>query len=237
MSVSRADVVAALSVHDPSALRAILDAADIRDRGAAGADALAERITDALWWNYATPLGYVTGRVTLDAIVEYVARRLKIEVNGPADAWTRLRELTVTLARTTASQIDTADPRGVTYDGLDDQLKRRLGDSWIPTVMASSSGAAALGASVAGKIVVRIGATPIGRLLPLIPTIGPVWTGVRKVSGVAAVVGGPLSIGLAAVAIDQSLGTNHRRLIPLLLGVGALGPSAVTDADVVGQTA
>jgi hypothetical protein len=237
MSVTRADVVAALSVHDPAVLRAILDAAEIADRGATTADELAARIADALWWNYATPFGYVSGRVTLDSIVDYVARRLKVEVNGPADAWRRLREMTVSLANSTASHIDTVDPRGVAWADVDDKLKMRLGDSWVPTVLASSGGAASLTAGIAGKIVVRLGATPIGRLLPLLPTVGPIWTGVRKVSGVAAAVGSPLAVGLAVVALDQSLGANHKRLIPLLLGVGALGPSTVSEADVVGDRA
>ena len=137
MATSKQDVANALKVHDPVVLHAILDAAGVSDRGAEGADALAERIADALWWNYATLLGYATGRPNLEAIVDYVAGRLHVELDGPADAWARLRQLTVTLSRTTHSKIDVAEPVGVKFDDLDDSQKRRLGDSWVPTAVAS----------------------------------------------------------------------------------------------------
>lgn len=233
MATGKQDVANALKIHDPVVLRAILEAADVRDRGAEDADALAQRIADALWWNYGTLIGYATGRPTLEAIVDYVAGRLHVELDGPADAWARLRQLTVTLARTTSSRIDTAEPLGVRFDDLDDSLKRRLGDSWVPTAAASSAGATSLGLGLAGKLVVRLGNTPIGRVLPFIPHVGPVWIGLRKVGGVTATVGGPLAIALSVLALDQALGTNHRRLVPLLLGVGALGPTSVSDADEV----
>jgi hypothetical protein len=233
MPVRRQDVLAALSVHDPGVLRAILEAAQISLRGAESAPELAARVTDALWWNYSSPLGYVIEASSLDDIVAHVAKKLRVSgMSEGGDAWARLRELTVLLARQTASRIDVADPSlGVRLDDLDPAVQARLSPSWMPTAFAASSGATAVGAGMVGKLVVKIGKSPVGRLLPLIPSIGPVWRGVRTVGGVAAVVGTPLGIALSVVALHESLGTNYHRLVPLLLGIGALGPSAVTEAE------
>jgi hypothetical protein len=75
--------------------------------------------------------------------------------------------------------------------------------------------------------------TPIGRLLPLIPYVGP-WVGVVK-AGASAVhlVTGPLGVAMLVLSVNSSLGTNYARLVPLVLGVGALGPKPVDDAVVV----
>lgn len=228
MSVQKKDVVAALSVHDEGSLKAILDAAQVSLRGSEGADMLAERIADALWWNYSTPSGYISGRASLDDILAYVAGRLRVPL-GPGDAWAKLRGMTVYLAHTTGARIDVAEPSGVAWDDLEPTQQGRLGDAWFWATAAAGSSAASLTAGFAGQLVVRLGATPIGRILPIIPRVGPVWRTVRRAGGISAVVGGPLAIGLAAVALDQTLGTNHRKLVPLLLGVGALGPSAIVD--------
>jgi hypothetical protein len=235
MSVRKADVVAALSVHEPQVLRAILEAADISLRNAETSPDLATRIADQLWWHYCTPFGYVIEVTTLDEMIEHLIKRLQVQhVNEAGDAWNRLRSLTVQLARTTATRIDIADPaRGVSLEDLDDNVRGRMSTPWAPAVGAAAGGVASFGAGVAGKVVVAIGKTPIGRLLPLIPTIGPIWKGVRTVGGVAAVVGTPLGIGLSVVALNESFSTNYAKFVPLLLGVGALGPTAVENADEV----
>lgn len=235
MPVRKADVVAALSVHEPRVLLAILEAAGVSPRGAEGSSELAARIADALWWTYSTPAGYVADRSTLEDIVEYAARKLKVEgLSDSGDAWARLRALTVHLAQTPGCRIDTADPnRGVSLDDLDLKVQQRLNPSWIPTAASATGGAASLGAGMAGKAFVKLAATPIGRLIPLIPTIGPIFSGVRRVASVAAFVGTPLSIALSVIAINESLGSDDRKLVPLLLGIGALGPTAVADAQEV----
>lgn len=230
MAVRRPDVVAALAVHDPAVLRAILEAAHVSPRSADTPPELAARIADALWWNYCTPAGYLAERATLDDIVDHVSRRLKLELVA-SGAWARVRELTVEIARQTASQIDVSDPSGgVAYSSLDERVQQRLEPSWMPVALGATGGAGSLTAGMVGRVVVRIGATPIGRLLPFVPYVGPVWKGVRTVGGVAAFVGTPLAIGLSAVALNESLGANYRKLVPLLLGVGALGPTAVEEA-------
>jgi len=233
MPVRRSDVRDALAVHDPAVLQEILEAADIRLRGAQSGAELADRITDALWWHYSTPVGYVAESASLDDIVSHVAKKLNVSSLSEGDAWARLRELTVTLSRTTASRIDTSEPHGVAVDDLDDKVKARLAPMWMPTAFAASGGAASFGAAAVGKVVVKIGNTPIGRLLPLIPTVGPIWKGVRTVGGVAAMVGTPLGVAMSVLAINESLGTNYHKLVPLLLGVGALGPTAVAEANEV----
>jgi hypothetical protein len=35
------------------------------------------------------------------------------------------------------------------------------------------------------------------------------------------------------LSLNSALGTNYHRLVPLVLGVGALGPEPVQDAEVV----
>ncbi len=226
MPTTRADVAAALSVHEPAVLRAILEAADVNTGDATSPTALAQRIADGLWWNYCTPAGYAVDRTSLEAIVQHVARRLKCTL-PEGDVWTQLDAMTQELGRTTATRLS---GEGVAFDDLDPSLHRRLGISWLPTAVAASGGASALGAKVIGGWVVGIGKTPIGQWLPYIPRIGPIWNRVAKLSGVAAVVGGPLAIALSTVAINASLGTNYQRLVPLLLGIGALRPRPVEEA-------
>jgi hypothetical protein len=232
MPTGRKDVVAALAVHEPQVLRAIAEAADVRLRGAESSRELAERICDAIWWCYSTPAGYLTERASLEDIVDHVAALLKIELTSSGDAWTRLREMTVELHRLNAARIDVSDPaHGVSYDDLDDHVRSRLEPGWYGVAAAASGGAASLGAGIAGTWVVRLARTPIGRLIPLIPTIGPIFRGATAVAGVVSWVGTPLAIGLSVVALNESLGANYKKLVPLLLGVGALGPTAVSDAD------
>lgn len=59
-------------------------------------------------------------------------------------------------------------------------------------------------------------------LLPLIPALAPYWRAIRGVAAVTAALGTPLSIGLGVLSINHALGSNYRRLVPLLLGAGAL---------------
>ncbi|MEZ4235212.1 MAG: hypothetical protein R3F59_03420 [Myxococcota bacterium] len=75
--------------------------------------------------------------------------------------------------------------------------------------------------------------TPIGRLLPLLPVVGP-WVGVVR-TGISGLhfVAGPLGIAMTVLSMNSALGSNYQRLVPLVLGVGALGPQGVSDAQVV----
>ena len=70
-----------------------------------------------------------------------------------------------------------------------------------------------------------LGAGPIGRLLPLIPQLAPYWKALRGTAAVAAAVGTPLAVGLGLVGVNHAMGSNYRRVVPLLSGVGALRAS------------
>jgi hypothetical protein len=223
MPVRRPDVVAALAIHESEALFAILEAARVAPRGAQTSDELATRIADALWWYYCTPLGYLADRTTLAHIVRHVARRLRVSVSDDTDAWTELGQLTGGLGRLVGA-------RGVSLDDLDTQARARLQPSWMPTAASATGATASVTAAAAGRAIVWLGGTPVGRLLPYLPTVGPVFRVIHKSGSVAALVGGPLGIALSVLSLDQALGTNYQRLVPLLLGVGALGPRPVSDA-------
>lgn len=234
MPILREDLARALAVHEPDALRAILDAAEVSYAGHLAADGLARRIVDALWWNYHTPAGYLARPATLEDIVGYVAHRLRVELDGPTDGWTQLRQLTLALARETSSRVDVGAARGVRYDDLDPALHQRLDDGWFSTAAFSTLGAGSVSAGAAGRAVLWVGRSPIGRVLPWLPRVGALWRSVHGVGRIAALLGGPLAIAAAVIALNQALGTHHRRLVPLLLGVGALGPGPVTEAAEVG---
>ena len=56
---------------------------------------LATELCDALWWSYATPLGYAIDRPTLDEMVRHVAKKLGWVNEIPAgDGWDQLHWLT-----------------------------------------------------------------------------------------------------------------------------------------------
>jgi uncharacterized protein YaaW (UPF0174 family) len=53
---------------------------------------------------------------------------------------------------------------------------------------------------------------------------------VTRGAGVAAAIGTPAAAVLAVATVNQAMGTNYQRLVPLLLGVGALRAEPVVDA-------
>jgi len=228
MRTTRADVEAALAVHEPEALRAVLEAAGVRTRGAESARELAKRIADALWWSYATPIGYLSDRVALEDIVDHTARRLGAEAClSRGEVWERLEGLTQILVRQVTD-------RGVRLDDLDPQVRARLWPDIFPAAAYGTGATGAFGTRWASARVIRFLDGPIGRLLPLLPPLAP-WVGaIRTGAGALHLVTGPLGVALAVLSFNEALGARYRRLVPLLLGVGALGPRRVDDADVVG---
>lgn len=228
MPTTRAEVRASLAVHDPQALRAILDAARVSPRGAESSDELAGRIADALWWNYTTPLGYVADRTSLEDIVGHTARKLRVEhaVAEGGDAWMQLRALTVALVREVAAA-------GVSLEDLDPKTRAFIWPDWMPTLAYGAGASSSFGARWASGHVVRFLKGPIGRLLPLIPPIAPYVGAIRVGAGAVYTVSGPLGVALSVLTFNQALGSNYHRLVPLLLGVGALGPVSVEDAEVL----
>ncbi len=228
MPTTRDDLERSLAVQDAAALRLILDASEVDARGAESAPELAARIADAIWWNYCTPLGYVAERSTFEDVVQHLARRLKVAARVDPDlpVWDQVAALTTALVSEVPSS-------GISLSDLDPATRSHLSSSWLPPL--------GFGAGAGGSFATRWGAgkvlallkTPIGRLLPLLPVVGP-WVGVVR-TGLAAVhlVTGPLGIALTVMSVNSSLGANYHRLVPLVLGVGALRPARVDEADVV----
>lgn len=225
MATTRDALQAALAQQDPEALRLILAASEVDDRGAQTAPELAARIADAIWWNYATPIGYLAERATFEDVVRHLARRLKVDhrVDPDLPVWDQVDALTRVL-------VEEVPADGITVASLDEATRKRLSPSWIPSV--------GMGTGAAGSFATRWGTghllnllrTPIGRLLPLLPGIGP-WVGaIRTGAGALYVVSGPLGVALTVLSVNSALGTNYRRLVPLVLGVGALRPSPVEEA-------
>lgn len=227
MRTTRADVEATLAVHEAEPLRAVLEAAGLRAPEGETARELARRIAEQLWWSYATPIGYYSDRVVLEDIVEHTARRLGAEsALQQACVWLRLDALT----RALVHQVREA---GVTLDDLDPSVRARLWPDVFPTMAWGTGATGAFGTRWASARVIRFLDGPIGRLLPLLPPLAP-WVGaIRTGASTLHMVTGPLGVGLAVLSFNEALGTRYRKLVPLLLGVGALGPRRVDDADIV----
>lgn len=225
MPTTRDALEASLALQDPAALQLILDASGVDARGATTAQALAGRIADAIWWNYATPLGYLAERATFEDVVRHLARRLKVDhrVDPDLPVWEQVETLTRVL-------VEEIPADGISLASLDESTRRRLSPSWIPSVGLGGGAASSFAARWGTGHVLNLLRTPIGRLLPLLPGVGP-WVGViRTGAGAIHVVSGPLGVALAVLSLNSALGANYKRLVPLVLGVGALGPKPVEDA-------
>lgn len=223
MHTTKTDVINALATHSSDDLIAILDASDVSLRGATTARDLAERIADAIWWNYSTPIGYVANRASLESIVVHVGRKLKVKDKlGAGDAWTQLQDLTEALAEKHGP---------VSLEDLDPKVRKRITRRWAPSIAYAATGTSSFGAMYAGKKFLDLVRGPVERILPLIPYVGPAFKFIKGGAGIAAAVGGPLGVALSVLAVNSALGANYKRLVPLLIGTGALGPAE--DAFVV----
>lgn len=222
MPTQKQQVIDVLSARHPTDLRAILEFARIPVGPAKTPRELATRITSQLWWTYATPLGLAARTITLDEIVNHIAKRLRVEgALADGSAWERLADMSALLV---------PESGRASLESLDPQTRERLRRSWWPTMGLAAGAGSGFGALGAGKGVLWLAGTRVGRLLPYIPNIGS-WVGrAYKAGGVAAALGGPVGFALSALAANDALGTNYPRLVPLLLGVGALGPLHVEDA-------
>ena len=228
MTVHKSDVRATLAHHDPAALRAILDAAGVDPRGAESSDALAERIADAIWWHHSTPVGYLADRATLEDIVQHAARVLGQDgqLDLQSDGWRQLHQLTWAMFRSLPSQ-------GVALQDLDEVTRSKLEPSWAPTIGFGLGSGGSVGTAWASGKALGFLTGPIGRLLPLLPPVAPYYRAVVMGLGTVRLVAWPLGIALAALSINAALGANERKLIPLLLGLGGLGPSPVVEVEEV----
>jgi len=228
MSTTREQVEATLAVQDPEALRLILQAAQVSARGAVGSAELASRLTDAIWWNYCTPLGYTVDRKSLEDMVTHVAKKLMVghAVDPSDDGWAQLRQLTMALL----AELPEA---GVALEDLDEATQARIWPSWMPTIALGTGATGSAGTWWASRRVVAFFKGPVGRYLPLLPVVGPYLGAIRTGAGVVGAVTGPLGVALSVLTLNQALGTNYQRLVPMLLGIGALGPGVVVDVEEV----
>jgi len=214
MPTTRADVIDILAACEPEELRLVLQAADRDAPAAATPRELAERVTRALWWAYCTPVGFAIDRQSLDGIVSSAARRLAVpQAVGHDDAWIGLDLLSRALA-------DQVGP--VRFADLPPDAQARARGSIFPSLAFAGGSVSSYGAGAGARAFLGFARGPIGRWIPYVPQVGPWFVAVRKASGVAAVVGTPLSVAFAALAINQALGTRWQTVLPLLLSVGAL---------------
>jgi len=214
--ISRAAFADALSDLPPEALRALLEVTEYGASEAKTSAELAQRCATLLWWSWSTPIGFVTTKATLGDIVDDVATKLELSalLDDRADAWEKLERLR-------AEVLDAVEPAAL--DAMDADIQSRLnGPSWVPSFFGASTAGSAWSAGRVGAWVVRLGAGPIGRLLPLIPQLAPYWKAIRGVALIASAVGTPLAIGAGVLSVNHALGSNYRRMVPLLLGAGAL---------------
>jgi len=215
---TRADVRAMLAEQDPEALRLVLHASGVSASDDGTAPALARRIADAIWWNYATPLGYLADRATFEQIVQHLAGRLGVahRVDPALPVAEQVRRLTEALVETLPQG------GGIGLDALREDARRRLDPALGPSLGLGTGAAGSFGARWGTGRVLALLRTPIGRLLPLLPWVGPWIAAIRTGAGAVYAVTGPLGIALTVLSVNASLGTNYRKLVPLVLGVGAL---------------
>lgn len=229
---TRIDVESTLARQDPEALSAVLQAAGVHPRGASTAPELAARIADALWWHHATPLGYVTERAAFEDIVQHAARVLGQEhhVDDAEDGWQQLHDLTWAMFRSLPAE-------GVRLADFDEVTRSKMEPSWVPTIGFGLGSGGSVGTAWASGKALGFLKGPIGRLLPLLPPVAPYYKVLVSGLGAVRVVAWPLGVAFAALSVNSALGADERKLIPLLLGVGGLGPSPVVEAAEVGQVA
>ncbi len=224
MTVTRESAKATLAVHDPIMLGAVLEAAGIPARTTARRE-LAHRISERLWWYHSTPLGYALDRTSLGDIVAHVAKRLQTTpgVDPHTDPWAAARSLTQQLVPSASD--------GVSLDDLDPVARQRTRGTWLPTAAWGGGATSALGGRVVSGAILKALASPIGRLLPLLPPIAPYVRTIRRGSQVVFSVSGPAGVLLTLATINQAFGRNDEKVVPLVLGLGALPALSVAEAE------
>lgn len=212
MPVSRAELQQTLSTREAPALRAVLDAAEVRYAEVDDAERLAERLCKALWWRTHSPAGQVLLADDLDQLVDRAARRLELDL-PEGDAWERLEALTAELL-----------PRGrpVTVEDLDPKVRKRLARTVWLQLLGTSAAGGAVGSRYLALRLLGWTAGPVWDLIRFLPKVGPVLIGLRTGAGTVAAVSGPVGIALAVASLNSVLGPRYDEALPLLLGVGLL---------------
>lgn len=222
-SVTREELTERLRGCDPALLLAVLEGAGVdtmrvRDAPAhAAAGVAAERLVAALWWRAHSPAGQLLAAADLDELVTTAAQGAGVDLPA-GDAWQRLAAVTDKLLPSDVP---------LTLDGLDPDLRARLArGQWLPFLGVGAAGTAAA-SHVAARLVAGLLATPLFRLLPVIPRIGPIVVALRGAAATVSMISGPLGVVLALWSLNRTLGPTWDTALPLLLGVGlVLRPSA-----------
>lgn len=221
--VRREAVLARLRTCPAQELAAVLAVAGVAAPAEADGPALAELLVATLWRRTHSPTtGLVLPR-SLDGLVDRVARKLQLDLPD-GDGWLRLEALTARLV-----------PGGRVEDlgELSPEQKARLKKRLWPAWTGVAGGASAAGSRYAALRLLQWTTGPLWDLVPLIPSLGPVFTALRAGLGTVARVSAPVGIALALLSLDQAFGAEDDRALPLLLGVGLLVGEAIRPVDVV----
>lgn len=210
-TVSRAELREVLAAKDAQTLSAVLVAADIAHDGPEeGAERLAERLVGALWWRTHSPARNVVLPQSLDAIVDRIERKLRLDL-GTGDVWARLETLTSQL-------LDRAEPIGL--EDLDAATRKRLRRVIFAQVFGVGAAGTAAGARFASLKLLQWASGPTWRLITMLPQVGPVLLGIRSGVGTVAAVSGPVGVVMALLTLNSVFGPTDDKALPLLLGVG-----------------
>jgi hypothetical protein len=221
---NRAELESVLSTQDPEALRLVLHASGVgltavpwRTVGQPTARDYAARIAEAIWWSYTTPLGYAAGHASFEDVVAHLARKLGVadRLDPQLSVWARVRRMTEFLVG------DLAD-HGVRFETIAEGTRRRLGLSSAMPFGLGTGAASSFAARWGSGKVLAFFRTPVGRVLPYLPAVGPFLGAIRTGAGAVFSVSGPLGVALAVASANSALGPSYRKLVPLVLGIGAL---------------
>ncbi len=220
MTITRTELQQTLSAKDHTALRAVLDASDVRyDEGDRGGQ-LADRLVAALWWRTHSPAGQVLIPDDLGQLLDRAEQRLDIEL-GEGDTWSRLEALTVALL---------PGDRPISADQLDPEVRKRLARTvWLQLFGTAAAGGAA-GSGFAATRLLTWTTGPLWDLARLLPKVGPAIVTLRTGAGAVAAVSGPVGIALALASLNSLLGPRYDEALPLLLGVGLLCRNPLAQA-------
>lgn len=217
--VTRDAITCRLRAVPAEDLAAVLVGAGLRPAPDAPAAALAEQLTAALWWRSHSPVGQLVLPASLDQLVDRVARKLDLSL-PEGDAWARLDALTRQLLPggrlLEPGQLDPATRA---------RLRKRLWPAWTGVV----GGAGAAGGQYAALKLLAWTQGPLWELLPWVPHLGPAFLAARKGVLLFARVSAPVGVVLALFSLNQALGPEDDRALPLLLGIGLV----VRDLDPV----
>ena len=220
MTITRSQLQKTLSAKDHNALRAVLDASEVRYEEGDGSERLADRLVAALWWRTHSPAGQVLIPDDLGQLLDRSARRLDLEL-GEGDTWSRLEALTTELLPA---------HRPISVDQLDPEVRKRLTRTiWLQLFGTAAAGGAA-GSRIAAMRLLTWTSGPLWDLLLLLPKVGPALGTLKTGAGTVAAVSGPVGIALALASLNSLLGPRYDQALPLLLGVGLLCRNPIAQA-------